>query len=417
MKAGDFFRNGGRYLDRMDTFFDKALKRNGKENRFSTDIGVVEVVGFAATTKDEGTKKYITSRFQDFVDIQGNSGKEISAKMLFDKVCRQGFRGKNGIEFTCNYPSGKGVSRSVTSVLFELDLEDFTKTAEFGGQVKGGKKVNMGNVYEDDLTQALIDYCSGVKVKKYQEHVNIIVDAMVKAYGEGPTKALGEGGKNQKRPLKKKGNNIVISAGGSTATNNIGSTLTDITLTVAGKPVYLSVKFGDTLSFFNCGIKGTGKDKLNLFPEANLKEGVIPNDGQEYLDMFGIDHQKFLTVFNKFEKGLRSPIVENHIQDTKLGNAGKNALEDLVASGVGYGYWMVHYTGSKLVVYEIDEDYMNKASSLVGNTVEINYGGAGGKAKRIDMIFETQKYEFKFNMRNKQGGVYPTHSNGDYYKK
>ena len=24
MKAGDFFRNGGRYLDRMDTFFDKA---------------------------------------------------------------------------------------------------------------------------------------------------------------------------------------------------------------------------------------------------------------------------------------------------------------------------------------------------------------------------------------------------------
>ena len=48
---------------------------------------------------------------------------------------------------------------------------------------------------------------------------------------------------------------------------------------------------------------------------------------------------------------------------------------------------------------------MNKASTLVGSTVEINYGGAGGKAKRIDMIFETKKYEFKFNMRNKQGGV------------
>ena len=82
MKAGDFFRNGGRYLDRMDTFFDKALKRNGKENRFSTDIGVVEVAGFTVTRKNAG--KYITSPFQDFHDIKGNSGKENSAKMLFD---------------------------------------------------------------------------------------------------------------------------------------------------------------------------------------------------------------------------------------------------------------------------------------------------------------------------------------------
>lgn len=415
MKAGDFFRNGGRYLDRMDTLFDKALSRNGKENRFATDIGVVEMAGFTVTCKNGG--KHRTSPFQDFHDIKGNSSKENSAKMLFDEVCRQGFRGKNGIEFTCNIPEEKGVPRSISSRDIYLDLEDFTKTAEFGGQVKGGKKVNMGNVYEDDLTQALIDHCSGVKVKKYQEHVNIIVAAMVKAYGEGPTKALGEGGKNQKRPLKKKGNNIVISAGGSTATNNIGATLTDITLTVAGKPIYLSVKFGDTLSFFNCGIKSSGKDKLNLYPEEKLKNGVIPKDGQEYLNMFGIDHAKFLDVFNKFEKGIGSPMVENHIQNTKLDNAGKNALEELVASGVGYGYWMVHYTGSKLEVYEIDKDYMNKASTLVGSTVEINYGGAGGKGKRIDMIFETQKYHFKFNIRNKQGGVYPTHSNGDYFKK
>ena len=51
MKAGDFFRNNARYLDRMDTFFDKAMGRNGKENRFATDIGIVEVAGFTVTTK------------------------------------------------------------------------------------------------------------------------------------------------------------------------------------------------------------------------------------------------------------------------------------------------------------------------------------------------------------------------------
>ena len=415
MKAGDFFRNGGRYLDRMDTFFDKALKRNGKENRFLTDIGVVEVAGFTVTTKD-ASKKYITSPFQDFHSIKGNSGKENSAKMLFDLVCRQGLRGKNNIEFTCNIPDGKGISRSVTNTDIYLDLEDFTKTGEFGGQIKGGKKVNMGNQYEDDLTQALIDHCSGVKVKKYPEHVNMIIDAMIKAYGEGPTKALGEGGKNQARPLKKKGNNIVISAGGSTTTNNIGATLTDITLTVNGKPIYLSVKFGDTLSFFNCGVRSSGKGKLALFPEAKMKEGEIPGDGQEYLKMFGIDQQKFIDVFANYGQGT-GPTVDGHIQKTTLESSGKMALEELIASGVGYGYWMVHYTGSKLEVYEIDEDYMKRASTIVGNSVEINYGGATGKGKRIDMIFETQKYEFKFNIRNKQGGVYPTHSNGDYFKK
>ena len=414
MKAGDFFRNGGRYLDRMDTFFDKALGRNGKENRFLTDIGIVEVAGFTVTTRN-AAKKYITSPFQDFHEMKGNSGKENSAKMLFDLVCRQGLRGRNNIEFTCNFPGGKGVSRRVTSVDLYLELDDFAKTAEFGGQIKGGKKINMGNQYEDDLTQALIDYCGGQKPKKYSEHVNTIVSALVEKYGSAPTKAIGEGGKNQKRPLKKTGSNIIISAGGAT-TNNIGSTLTDITLEIDGKPVYISVKFGSTLSFFNCGIKGGGKDSLALFPEAKLKNGEIPDDGQKYLEMFGIDHEKFLAVFEDYGKK-SGTTVEDHIERTTLSTQGKQALQNLIKSGVGYGYWMCHYTGSALKFYEIDQDYMNKAATLVGNTVEINYGGAGGKGKRIDMLFETQSYEFKFNVRNKQGGVYPTHTNGDYYKK
>ena len=414
MKAGDFFRNGGRYLDRMDTFFDKALGRNGKENRFLTDIGIVEVAGFTVTTRN-AAKNYVTSPFQDFRDIKGNSGKENSAKMLFDLVCRQGLRGKNNIGFTCNFPGGKGVSRRVTSVDLYLDLEDFAKTSEFGGQIKGGKKINMGNQYEDDLTQSLIDYCSGQTPKKYSEHVNQIVSALTEKYGSAPTKAIGEGGKNQKRPLAKKGNNIIISAGGAT-TNNIGSTLTDITLEVDGKPVYISVKFGSTLSFFNCGIRSSGKGNLALFPEAKLKAGEIPDDGRDYLEMFGIDQQKFLDVFANYGKGTGTT-VENHIERTTLSPGGKKALQDMIKSGVGYGYWMCHYTGSDLNFYEIDQNYMNKAATLVGNSVEINYGGAGGRGKRIDMIFETQSYEFKFNIRNKQGGVYPTHTNGDYYKK
>lgn len=413
MKAGDFFRNGGRYLDRMDTFFDKALNRNGKENKFLTDIGIVQVSGFTVTTKNGG--KYKTSQFQDFHDIAGSPGKETSAKMLFDLVCRQGLRGKNNIGFTCNFPPGKNVPTRISSQDFQLDLEDFAKTSEFGGQIKGGKKVNMGNQYEDDLTQALIDYCSGVAVKKYKDHVDIIIAAMIEKYGEAPVRAIGEGEKNQARPLAKKGSNIIISAGGAT-TNNIGSTLTDITLIVAGKPVYISVKFGSTLSFFNCGVRSSGKGKLALFPESKLKSGEIPDDGRTYLDMFGIDYQKFLDVFANYGKS-PGPTVQDHVSHTPLTPSGKQALVDLIKSGVGYGYWMAHYTGTELKFYEIDQNYMNRAATLVGNSVEVNYGGVSGTGKRIDMIFETRSYEFKFNIRNKSGGVYPTHTNGDYTKK
>lgn len=397
----------------MDTFFDKALNRNGKENKFLTDMGIVEVSGFTVTTKN-ADGNYKTSQFQDLHDIGGSPGKENSAKMLFDMVCRQGLRGRNSIEFTCNFPSGKNVPRRISSQDFQLYLEDFAKTSEFGGQVVGGKKINMGNQYEDDLTQALIDYCSGKPVEKYKDHVDIIISAMIEKYGEAPTKAIGEGGKNQARPLQKKGSDIIISAGGN-ATNNIGATLTDITLIVAGKPIYLSIKFGSTLSFFNCGVRNSGKDKLALFPEAKLKSGDIPDDGKKYLDMFGIDYQKFLDVFANYGKS--GATVQDHITNTVLTSSGKQALQNLIKSGVGYGYWMCHYTGSNLKFYEIDQNYMNKAATLIGNSVEINYGGVSGTGKRIDMIFETQSYEFKFNIRNKMGGVYPTHTNGDYTKK
>ena len=54
---------------------------------------------------------------------------------------------------------------------------------------------------------------------------------------------------------------------------------------------------------------------------------------------------------------------------------------------------------------------------MVGNTVEIQYGGSTGKGKRIDMIFETKSYDFKFNIRNKQGGIYPDPHQWRLYKK
>ena len=47
----------------------------------------------------------------------------------------------------------------------------------------------------------------------------------------------------------------------------------------------------------------------------------------------------------------------------------------------------------------------------------LHYGGSTGKGKRLDMHLESSVYKFMFNLRNKQGGKYPSHIMCDYKKK
>ena len=416
MKINDLVRNGGDYMNRLKTFFDKALNRNGKVNQFATDIGIVNIDSFEITLVQN--KKTVSTEF-DFIDMKRNSDLEQAAKEMIISLANAGLRGKNNIEFTCNIYDPENKSTGIMNRDIYLEITDFVKTHEFGGQQKGGVKVNMGNKYEGDLAADFISYVNCQTPKNYPDHVSEIISTLQNKLKMSIVDAIHDGGKNSPRPLKMDGNNIIISSGGQT-TLDIGATLTDITLFFGPRkiPVYLSVKFGSTLSFFNCGIAGKGKTNISLFPETELKQMNIPDNGKKYLDMFGIDYVDFLTVFHKYTGDKSSSTtVPNHSRTITLDAQGKSALEKLCASGIGYGYWMVHYDGTSLEFYEIDRDYMNKASSLTGNSIQIDYGGASGKGKRIDMSFETQKYEFKFNIRSKSGGVFPTHTNGDYYKK
>lgn len=415
MKPSDFARSsvGGKYLDRTDTFFDKALNRNGKVNHFKTDVGVVEVGAFIITraTKTSKGTKVVTSEFH-FDDMKGGRTAYMNAaKRAFNSLMLAGLRGKNSIEFICN-----NITERHKDIY--LDLSDFEKTEEFGGRGAASVKINMGNVYETELATQLINHCEGKKVTKWENHVKTIIETLEKELGLSVKRAEHAGGSNTKRPLAVHNGNIVISAEGRFE-KNIGKTLTDITLYFGERevPIYLSVKFGETLSFFNCGISGGGKGNIALFPANKLKNNEIPDDGKTYLNMFGIDYFDFLQVFAGYQKGSKQSTIQDHIRHVTLTAPQKAALEELIATGVGYGYWMCHFDGGKLHFYEVDQTYMNRASNLIGNTIEIQYGGATGTGKRINMNFETSLYEFSFNIRNKQGGIYPSHSNGDYYKK
>jgi len=127
--------------------------------------------------------------------------------------------------------------------------------------------------------------------------------------------------------------------------------------------------------------------------------------------MFAIDRREYAQVFNLYGKGYAGKKVD------VTNKCNKAAIQDLLQYAIGYGYWMVHGKGGSSVdIYEMTEQYMKKASNISGKVI-LNYGGSTGKGKRLDIHLESSVYKFMFNLRNKQGGKYPSHIMCDYKKK
>ena len=91
--------------------------------------------------------------------------------------------------------------------------------------------------------------------------------------------------------------------------------------------------------------------------------------------------------------------------------ANKGALQRLLLTGIGTGYYMVHRKGKKVEFYEMTAGRMRKSSRI--QSIKVQYPKPGA-AKRIDIEVITPLYIFKFNIRNKQGGLYPSHIMCDY---
>jgi hypothetical protein len=274
---------------------------------------------------------------------------------------------------------------------------------EFGEGSRGGRGVqSKGLGFEGDLSTDLEEFNNnGFKNKdnfKYLGLVEQIVKELKLTPGNFEVKP--EGGKNQSRPLKMGDSGPEISYSGDT----LAATLTDITIVKDEKEYFLSLKFGSTLTFFNAGV-------TKVLPADEIKSGKITNSsGKTLLSTFGIDNKTFCEVFNKYPKGDFSK------KNGPTNNYNASALQNLIKSGIGFGYYMVWGSGSEYKFYKIDEKYLEKASQIQGG-VNVYYGGLDGKGKRVDVTFESPLYKFKINIRNKQGGLYPTHIMCDYVKK
>tara|TARA_Y100000592_G_scaffold21075_1_gene32385 strand:+ start:856 stop:2016 length:1161 start_codon:yes stop_codon:yes gene_type:complete len=295
-----------------------------------------------------------------------------------------------------------------TNQVKTVPITEMVKTEEFGGQT-GGKKINLGIKFENDFYESLrCELACECKPTPYKKEAQSLIEQIGKDVKVGYSDVEAVGGKNQPRPLAGGSGGLYVTAQNK-KTKDIGGTVTDITTYWGAnkQPVYLSLKYGNTLTFINSGVG-------RIFTADDYKKsfaGYSNPIGNQIFKMFGIDPITYAKVFNDYPHKTKMPTVD------VTNKCDKGAIEDLLQYAMGYGYWMVHGgTSGGVKMYEMDQAYMKRASQITGS-VKLMYGGSQGKGKRLDIHMESSVYKFMFNLRNKQSGLYPSHIMCDYKKK
>ena len=273
----------------------------------------------------------------------------------------------------------------------------------FGNGSLGGRGAkNKGNLFEEQFKVDLENYDEGEQINSAVERP---IKDLYKMYKLSKYKKFNvklEGGKNTPRPFIF-GPYIIVQSAKQKGLD-LGTTVTDLTLKDGDKPkVYLSLKYGDTTTFFNSGIRTV------LTPQEIKKGKILNKNGKRILDMFGIDEKLFCDTFNgKLKKGVIVDVWPKMKPNQRL------ALEKLIESGIGFGYHVVHKFKSGVIKsFKVDRAYMQKASKP--KSLTIYYGGKTGTGKRINMEIFTPTYKLPLNIRDTQGGDgYPTRMMCDF---
>lgn len=358
---------------RSELLINKIFKKKGEMNNFMTEEGLFHANKFFIDDKEY---QYSRRLSDVIVGLHGTRSKiELGGKL-------------------------SGSSKNI-----KLKINQIEKTEDFGGQPSGGKRINKGVVFEDELFGRMVECVTSKCCKgKYAKEAEKILEATSKSAGSAVAKVEHAGGKNTSRPIVLSGKNPVIMP---RSPQQHGEKLTDITLHHKNnKKTYLSLKFGSTLTFINSGV-GT------IYREKDMKSGILNDStGKAILKAFGVSNAKFCKVFNDYGKGKKP--VDPHVQKVKLD---KSTLKVLLETAIGANYWMVHgFDNGDIYFWEVSKSRNNSYSNVSGEAT-IFYGGKSGRGKRIDVEFSNNFYDFSMNIRNKQSAIYPSHIMLDYDSK
>ena len=373
--------------DNIKTFAEKVFHLNNKACTNPTDKGRLDCAGYELQYPNEPVEyEKRTSNAQQ---------NKKSAEILIENLTNAPAGTKLWLVGTW----GKAKEQIVK-------INEITKTEEFGGMPgAGGKKINKGNLFEEELQNRLEECIVGKICKgKYDSQVMTLLEKVEKKYKQPALKSELMGGLNQPRPLT--GNSITDLHIAPKDPLQHGQKLTDITLRLGKdgkKHVYLSLKFGGTLTFMNAGV---GK----VLTQQEIKNYKINNQqGKALLKMFGIKVPDFCHVFNGVPKQ-----IKKHIDSPKVD---LGPIKKFLQTAIGAGYWMIHgHDGGKITMWEMTEEKTRAAANGIKQPI-VYYGGKSGTGKRIDVEFHSDYFDFKLNIRNKQSGVYPSHVMLDYKSK
>jgi hypothetical protein len=95
----------------------------------------------------------------------------------------------------------------------------------------------------------------------------------------------------------------------------------------------------------------------------------------------------------------------------------KSTLSKFMQTAIGANYFMIHELNGKIYYWWVGEKENKEYANISGSSIKVFYGGKKGNGKRIDVEFSNKYYDFKMNIRNKQGGQYPSHIMLDYTSK
>lgn len=350
------------------------------------------------------------SQFSEAYDIIPKSSGEIdtldiphdkeSLKGLFDEIVSKSGMA-DPIALQASTPKNVKVSRSVSD---DFNLPALSKKYGFkvteGEGSRGGRgSKSTGFAFEGEVTKDIETYIAEGEDSenfKYPDFMKEMHRDILSKH-EQITVSL-EGAANTKRPLEFTDIGALI--GGREL--NIGHKVTDVTVVGDNKSYYLSLKFGGTVTFFNAGVG-------RIFTADQFEKGKITNkDAKKILDIFGIDEKRFIKIFTEYKKGAKKS-AKQRVNVTRKTNM--RALLQLLVTGIGHGYYMVHRKGKKVEFYEMSRRRMMDSAKV--KSVTILYPEPGS-AKRLDIEVVTKLYIFKINIRNKQGGLYPSHIMCDY---
>lgn len=357
----------------------------------------------------EKTTNYFSEAYTVFpksegeIDLLDFSIDKESLKALFREVIAKSGGMPDPIALQPNDKRNVKISRSVAD---NFNLSSLSKKYGFkvsaGEGSRGGRgSKSQGFGFEGQVEKDITTYIEeGVNSQNfiYPDMIKEMDKEFLSKHDNIMVKL--EGGANTRRPLEF--TDIGALVGGRDL--QIGKKITDVTVLGDGKPYYLSLKFGGTVTFFNAGV-------ARIFTEDQFKKGKFTNkDAKQLLGMFGIDEQRFIQIFEGYDPKTSSRKLPKQIVDVTR-KVNMRSLLQLLVTGIGYGYFMVHKKGKKVEFYEMTRRRMMDSAKV--KSVKILYP-AVGSAKRIDIEIVTKLYIFKVNIRNKQGGLYPSHIMCDY---